>query len=187
MPISAEQEALETQRDALEVHRYAAWGLIPENAYTRIKKLMEALREEFGGPEIEPHISIVGSTLMTEDEAIGAFNGGCNEVEQIRCKVETLETSRFYFQCVSLVIEITDDLKEKTRWFAGSCMPHLSLLYGTLTDEEKKRAKEKVLAMDPTITELEFIMSRVALYQVNFADRTQKSWVKLREGNLKLS
>ncbi|KAL6139163.1 hypothetical protein ACLB2K_064440 [Fragaria x ananassa] len=121
---------------------------------------MEALREEFGGPEIEPHISIVGSTLMTEDEAIGAFNGGCNEVEQIRCKVETLETT---------------------------CMPHLSLLYGTLTDEEKKRAKEKVLAMDPTITGLEFITSRVALYQVNFADRTQKSWVKLREGNLKVS
>ncbi|XP_050384347.1 cyclic phosphodiesterase-like [Argentina anserina] len=143
MPISAEQEALEAQKDALEMHRYAVWGLIPENAYKRVKKVMEALREEFGGPEVEPHISIVGSCLDTEDEAINRFT--------------------------------------------GACMPHLSLLYGSLTDEEKKRAKEKVLAMDPSITELQYVISRVALYRVNFADRTQKSWVKVREGNLKIN
>ncbi|XP_062006782.1 cyclic phosphodiesterase-like [Rosa rugosa] len=193
MPISPEQEALEAQKDAQEVHRYAVWGLLPENANTRIKKVMEALREEFGGPEIEPHITIVGSCLMTEDEAIGSFREGCNSVKQIYCKVENFETSKFYFQCLSLVMEITEDLKAQTRWFAGCmnrpfpAMPHLSLLYGNLTAEEKKRAKEKVLAMDESIAGLTFLLSRMALYRVNFADRTQKSWERILEGHLRVN
>lgn len=110
MPISPEQEALEAQRDAQEVHRYAVWGIIPDNVLSRIKKVMEGLREEFGGPEVEPHITMVGSCLMAEDEAINTFRGACNAIKQFYCKVENLETSKFYFQCVSLVIEITEDV-----------------------------------------------------------------------------
>lgn len=110
MPISPEQEALEAQRDAQEVHRYAVWGIIPDNVLSRIKKVMEGLREEFGGPEVEPHIIMVGSCLMTEDEAINTFRGACNAIKQFYCKVENLETSKFYFQCVSLVIEISEDV-----------------------------------------------------------------------------
>lgn len=110
MPISPEQEALEAQRDAQEVHRYAVWGIIPDNVLSRIKKVMEGLREEFGGPEVEPHITMVGSCLMTEDEAINTFRGACNAIKQFYCKVENLETSKFYFQCVSLVIEISEDV-----------------------------------------------------------------------------
>jgi hypothetical protein len=66
-------------------------------------------------------------------------------------------------------------------------MPHLSLLYGYLTEEEKKRAQEKVLAMDESITDLGFTLSRAALYRVNFADRTQKSWEKILECNLRVN
>lgn len=110
MPISPEQEALEAQRDAQEVHRYAVWGIIPDNVLSRIKKVMEGLREEFGGPEVEPHITMVGSCLMTEDEAINTFRGACNAIKQFYCKVDNLETSQFYFQCVSLVIEISEDV-----------------------------------------------------------------------------
>ncbi|KAK9919954.1 hypothetical protein M0R45_028526 [Rubus argutus] len=193
MPISPEQEALEAQRDAQEVHRYAVWGIIPDNVLSRIKKVMEGLREEFGGPEVEPHITMVGSCLMTEDEAINTFRGACNAIKQFYCKVDNLETSQFYFQCVSLVIEISEDLRWETLRFAGCmgrpfpCMPHLSLLYGYLTEEEKKRAQEKVLAMDESITDLGFTLSRAALYRVNFADRTQKSWEKILECNLRVN
>lgn len=60
-------------------------------------------------------------------------------------------------------------------------MPHLSLLYGELTDEEKKRAEEKVRVLDETITSLNFTIDRIALYKCNDEDRTQHSWEKILE------
>lgn len=60
-------------------------------------------------------------------------------------------------------------------------MPHLSVLYGDLTDEEKKTALEKARALDEGIGSLSFQISRVALYKTDTEDRTLKSWEKVDE------
>ncbi|TQD91753.1 hypothetical protein C1H46_022595 [Malus baccata] len=59
-------------------------------------------------------------------------------------------------------------------------MPYLSLLYGHLTDEEKQKAKEKVLALDGGIVGLRFTMRRLVLYKCN-DDMTQQTWEKVAE------
>lgn len=64
-------------------------------------------------------------------------------------------------------------------------MPHLSLFYGDLTDEEKKRAVEIVKSVDEGLCAISFTITRVQLYKVNFEDRTQKSWEKVYECNLR--
>lgn len=64
-------------------------------------------------------------------------------------------------------------------------MPHLSILYGDLTDEEKKRAQEKAYALDDSIGSLNFQISRLALYKTDTEDKTCKSWEKVAEYNLK--
>lgn len=60
-------------------------------------------------------------------------------------------------------------------------MPHLSLLYGDLTDEEKKVALEKARALDESIGSLNFQISRLALYKTDTEDKTCKSWEKVDE------
>lgn len=59
-------------------------------------------------------------------------------------------------------------------------MPHLSLLYGHLTDEEKQKAKEKVLALDGGIVGLRFTMRHLVLCKCN-DDMTQQTWEKVAE------
>ena len=64
-------------------------------------------------------------------------------------------------------------------------MPHLSLLYGDLTEEEKKTALEKACALDDSIGGLSFQISRLALYKTETEDTSCKSWEKVEEFELK--
>ncbi|GMY06983.1 cyclic phosphodiesterase-like [Fagus crenata] len=63
-------------------------------------------------------------------------------------------------------------------------MPHLSILYGDMTDEEMKKAQEKATILDESISSLSFQVSRLALYKTNPDDKTLKSWEKIAEYSL---
>lgn len=64
-------------------------------------------------------------------------------------------------------------------------MPHLSILYGDLSDEVKKAAQEKAYALDESIGSLKFPISCLALYQTDTEDKTCQSWEKVAECELK--
>jgi 2'-5' RNA ligase len=55
-------------------------------------------------------------------------------------------------------------------------MPHVSLLYGDLTDEEKEEARKKAEELDKDIYVLEFEISELALYRTDTTDKTLESW-----------
>jgi len=63
-------------------------------------------------------------------------------------------------------------------------MPHMSILYADLTDEEKKKAQEKAYILDESIGNLSFQISRLALYKTDTEDKSLKSWEKIEEYNL---
>lgn len=87
-------------------HRYVAWGLLPDPVSRRIKNVTEGLRAEFGGPEIiVPHIPILGSIILTEEDAVNTFRQACQAIGTIPCKVTHVATSPFYYQCVHLFID----------------------------------------------------------------------------------
>lgn len=65
--------------------------------------------------------------------------------------------------------------------YPAAYMPHLSLLYGDLTEEEKKKAQEKANILDDTISGLSFPVTRLALYKTDTEDKTLKSWEKIAE------
>ena len=63
-------------------------------------------------------------------------------------------------------------------------MPHMSLLYVDLTEEEKKKAEERVIAFDEGLGNLSFGINRLALYKTDPEDKTLKSWEKVAECDL---
>lgn len=64
-------------------------------------------------------------------------------------------------------------------------MPHLSLLYGDLSEEEKKRAVEMVGGFEKSIVGLRFEVVELGLYKVDLDDKTLKSWVKVASCDLR--
>ncbi|PHU19003.1 Cyclic phosphodiesterase [Capsicum chinense] len=63
-------------------------------------------------------------------------------------------------------------------------MPHMSLLYADLTDEEKKKAQEKAYILDESIDNMSFQITRLALYKTDTEDKSLESWEKIEEYNL---
>ncbi|KAM5562665.1 cyclic phosphodiesterase [Rosa sericea] len=186
--------------DATAIGSYSVWAIPPDDVSDRIKKVMLGLRDEFGGApaEIEPHFPIVGSIRMTREDALNklrtliqSYPPGC--ISAFTARVDEIVARPFYYQCVCLRIHYSHQLKEISRccshkWglrFPG--VPYLSLLYGKLTEEERKKAQDKVSVLDETITSLSFPVTRLALYKINYKDKTLKSWEKIAELPLQLN
>nr|XP_027112005.1 cyclic phosphodiesterase-like [Coffea arabica] len=175
-----------------EKHAYSVWGLPPEDLRPRLKKLMERLRSEFNGPEFEPHVTVVGAISLTENEAREKFNKACQGLKAYKAKVEKVATGTFFYQCVFLLLEPSPEVVEASNHCCGHFgylrstpyMPHLSLLYAATSEEEKKAAQERACALDETIGDLEFEISRLALYKTDTEDKSLKSWEKVAEYHL---
>lgn len=63
-------------------------------------------------------------------------------------------------------------------------MPHMSLLYADLTDEEKKKAQDRANVLDDSLGNLNFTINRLALYKTDTEDKSLKSWEKVTEYDL---
>ncbi|KAL7129800.1 hypothetical protein ABFS83_13G092000 [Erythranthe nasuta] len=172
---------------------YSVWALPPEELTPRLKKLMDGLRSEFGGPQFEPHVTVVGAVNLTESEAREKFNHACEGLKAYNAAVEKVATGTFFYQCVLLLLHPTPQVLEAGAhcWdhfgYKSSTpyMPHLSLLYGDLTDEVKKTAQDKAYLLDESIDGLNFQISRLALYKTDTEDKSCKSWEKVAEYQLK--
>ncbi|CAI9292875.1 unnamed protein product [Lactuca saligna] len=168
---------------------YSVWALPPQDVTERLKKLMIGLRSEFGGPEFEPHVTVVGAISLTEEEARDKLKKACDGLKAYNATVEKVATGTFFYQCVFLLLHPTTEVMETGAhcWnhfgYKSSTpyMPHLSILYADLTEEEKKRAQEKANALDETVQSLKFPISRLALYKTDTEDKTLKSWEKVTE------
>ncbi|KAM5576977.1 hypothetical protein ABKV19_007691 [Rosa sericea] len=174
-----------------ESNSYSIWAIPPDDVSLRIKKVMESLRAEFGGPEIEPHIPIVGSIRMTYEDVLNKFRSlRSTNLHAYQAKVDLVVTRNFYHQCVSLLINFSRELVYTT----GICnthfglpsrgRPYLSLLYGCLTEEERKIALEKVCILDKNISSLSFTIAQLGVYKIDYRDITLKSWEKITEYTL---
>ncbi|CAL9112771.1 unnamed protein product [Musa textilis] len=178
---------------------YSVWALPPEDVRDRLKRLMGALRSEFGGPKFEPHITVVGAISLGPDDARRRFRSACAALSPYPVRVSAVSRGTFFYQCVFLLIDPSPEARstpsQSTSFLeisvvatsARSCghfgyenttpyMPHLSLLYGDLTEEEKERARQRAEALDKEILSLSFEVSAVALYKTDTEDKSLESW-----------
>lgn len=183
---------MDIQDPQSQKHVYSVWALPQQDLTPRLKSLMGGLRSEFGGPEFEPHVTAVGAISLTESEARDKFAKACQGLKAYNASVEKVETGTFFYQCVFLLLSRTPEVVEPSAHCSSHFgyksptpyMPHLSLLYADLTEEEKKRAQEKANALDKSIGGLTFQITRLALYKTDTEDKSLKSWEKIAEYKL---
>ncbi|CAN6724513.1 unnamed protein product [Malus baccata var. baccata] len=126
---------------------------------------MGGLRAEFGGPQIEPHIPLAGSLRLMCEAALANRSDLC--LRAFVAKVDSVVTRVSYYHPL-----------------AQFFICPKSLLYGHLTEEERKKAQEKVYILDESITSLSFPVTHIALNQTNYKDKTLRSWEKIAEYRL---
>ncbi|KAL5774145.1 hypothetical protein ACOSP7_011702 [Xanthoceras sorbifolium] len=171
---------------------YSVWAIPPDEVGARLRKLMDGLSSDFGGPHFHPHVTVVGAISLTADGAVEKFRSACEGLRAYNCTVDRVARGN---QCVYLLLHPTPEVVEARAHCCGhfgyknssAYMPHLSLLYGDLTDDEKKKAQEKVNILDESIGKLSFPITRLALWKTDTEDKTLKSWEKVAECNLSLN
>ncbi|KAG6737188.1 hypothetical protein POTOM_059767 [Populus tomentosa] len=173
---------------------YSVWAIPPEDVGERLKKLMGGLRSEFGGPEIfQPHITVVGAMSLTEQEALEKFRSACEGLKPYHAKADSVVAGAFPSQCLYLLFQSTPEVMDASahccRHFgykrSNQYMPRLSLLYGTLTKEEKKAAQEKAYLLDESINGMDFQVSRLALWITDREDKGNlETWKLIAECSL---
>lgn len=89
---------------------YSVWALPPEDVTQRLKKLMTGLRSEFGGPEFEPHITVVGTIELTESDARNKLETACEGLKAYTGFVDRVATGTFFYQCVYLLLQPTPEV-----------------------------------------------------------------------------
>lgn len=95
----------------IEKQVYSVWAIPPDDVAVRLKKLMEGLQAEFGGPQFEPHITVVGAISLTSDDALDKFTFACQGLKAYTATVERVATGTFFYQCVYLLIHPTPEVK----------------------------------------------------------------------------
>ncbi|KAF4360571.1 hypothetical protein CsatB_002113 [Cannabis sativa] len=171
---------------------YSVWAIPPDEVITRVKKLMEGLRAEFEGPQFEPHITVVGAISLTPEDAVKKLKTACEGLKAYDVTVDRVAIGTFFYQCVYLLIHPTNQVVEASSHCcehfgynsSTPYMPHLSILYSDLTEDEKKKAQEKANILDDSLSGLSFPITRLALYKTDTEDKTLKSWEKIAECSL---
>ncbi|XP_042439018.1 cyclic phosphodiesterase-like [Zingiber officinale] len=163
---------------------YSVWALPPDDVRDRIKRIMAALRSEFGGPAFEPHITVVGAISLAPDDALCRFRSACAALSRYPARVSAAARGTFFYQCVFLLVDPTPEVVATK---SHSCihfryenstpyMPHLSLLYADLPDEVKEKARLRVEELDKEITGINFEVAALALYRTDTEDKSLESW-----------
>ncbi|KAI9198346.1 hypothetical protein LWI28_014367 [Acer negundo] len=170
---------------AIQKNVYSVWAVPPEEVGARLKKLMEGLRSDFGGPHFEPHVTVVGAINLTAEDAAEKFKSACEGLKAYNISVDRVAAGTLLLHPNAEAVETS----AHCCGHFGYCnsrpyMPHLSLLYADLMDDEKIKAQEKANALDDSIDKLSFPITRLALWKTDPGDKTLKSWEKVAECNL---
>ncbi|KAL5202961.1 hypothetical protein ABZP36_013913 [Zizania latifolia] len=161
---------------------YSVWALPPEPARDRLGSIMAGLRAAHGGPAFDPHATVVGAIRLCRSAAIEALRAAAAGVRPYTARVAGVARGDFFYQCVYLLFEPTPEVMKASDHCCGHFghqrstpyMPHVSLLYGDLTDEEKEVARKRVEEMDKEICAMQFEISKLALCRTDIP-RT-KAW-----------
>ncbi|KAF6173880.1 hypothetical protein GIB67_039831 [Kingdonia uniflora] len=98
---------------------YSVWAIPPKENTDQFKKVMNGLILEFGGPEFQPHITVVGAITLTESDALLKFKSVCKGLKPYPVRIDTVSTGTFFYQCVYLLLHPTPEVMETSVHCSG--------------------------------------------------------------------
>ncbi|CAI0560885.1 unnamed protein product [Linum tenue] len=104
--------------DEKKKHAYSLWGVPPKDVTIRLKKLIDGLRSEFGGPEFQPHVTVVGAVHLTEQDALSRFNSACEGLKPYAAAVDRVAQLPFELGC-EFVINLPRQVVEASSHCGG--------------------------------------------------------------------
>lgn len=163
--------------------KYSLW-LTPEGeVYFKLKKLIDKLANQYGGPKFEPHVTLLGDLNLSQEEALSKAFQLSIQLQPYTIGLGALDYTESYFRCVFIKAKKTKQVMranlEARKIFNirsnEKYMPHLSLLYGNFDENLKKKIIKELGALN-------FKLKVKRIYLTNSSRFTEpKEWQAVAE------
>lgn len=134
-----------------EMH-FHLWLKPAGNLYDRLADLMKDLRQQYGGPAFDPHVTLLGGMEGEEQEFCEKVTSLARILPALDIHLTAPGYQDDYFHCLYFTVEGTPILmaahqqaqRTLTRPPRSPFHPHVSLLYGVFPPGGKKRIIESL-------------------------------------------
>ena len=130
---------------------HTLWLVPTGQAYEKFSNLIKKLAAEYNAPVFEPHITLLGDFMQTEEECITLSKQLVSGQKPFTINMEEIDYEDFYFRTLFVRAKETQSLlafhnlsKKIFKMDIPPYMPHLSLLYGTFPVETKKKIIKEI-------------------------------------------
>lgn len=139
-----------------KIGKYSLWLMPSENAYNKLAEIISGLSKKYSTPNFEPHVTLIGSLVGSEDDMIAKTSRLAIGIKPYQIKLTKIEYLDEYFKSLFVRVEETEDVMEVnlkarkifSRENDSKYVPHLSLLYGNLSQKIKKEIIENMGNVD---------------------------------------
>jgi 2'-5' RNA ligase len=141
--VSEDRDLREARGEAVG---FSLWLVPEEPIRAQLSETIRRLALRLGTPAFEPHVTLLGGLLRPEAEVVSKAEALARLVPRLELRVSGVEGRDEYFRCLFLRVEddpaLLDAHSRALAVFGRAAdrplLPHLSLVYGRLGDEEKR-------------------------------------------------
>jgi 2'-5' RNA ligase len=165
---------------------YSVWLIPSADAYSRLLGLITQLSKDYGGPLFDPHVTLIGGVLGSNEEIVSKTLRLASLLEPFTIELENLGYSDEFFRCVFIRVKRSEEvmgaysraqdvfrLPRDPQW-----MPHLSILYGDFSSG----MKAKIIQRIGSEFALSFVVTTVRLM---LTEGRPEDWRRVRTFSLK--
>lgn len=164
---------------------YSLWLMPSGNEYEQLSARIRELSKAHDTPVFEPHVTLLGG-LQEKESGIVARTKKLTEVlEPLTINLTQIEYRNEYFRCLFYSVEITTDV---INGYTRTCdifgvsegknyMPHLSLMYGDIS----QKTKERIISGINAVTNIRFLVRHIDLFSTN---GEVEKWYKVKRFHL---
>lgn len=131
---------------------YSLWLKPAPAAADRFTELINELSRRLGTPRFAPHLTLSGTSAITEAEAVSRAERLAAQLAPVPIHLAGADHTDAYFRCLFLRAEKTPRLlaahrvasTQMQQTIDADFMPHLSLVYGTVAASVKEKIIEEI-------------------------------------------
>jgi 2'-5' RNA ligase len=128
--------------DTSDIIRGAVWIRPTDDALDKIQKVMRSLHKRGGGPQFQPHVTLLEGMETTQASAEVKLKKLALRLKPFTVRLGRIDWRREYFRCLFATAELSAELAAAQRDAydvfemkpAPPFEPHLSLLYGNIDE-----------------------------------------------------
>lgn len=153
-----------------ELKRYSLWLLSNQAATDSFTGLIDDLSNRYKGPRFAPHVTLLGRVTGAEKDLAKTTEDLAQQLRALTLRPQEIAWEAYYFRCFYVKLEHSAELAHAHKSaaaafgvdFVSDYLPHLSLIYGHLSREEKDRLRDEI---EPHIPP-DFVADRLQLVHV---------------------